>query len=111
MEQNQATINAKNALVMEQLGNAAKNLITKVAMRDIETHFQNDKRILTVQLVPTPMGITTLSGWKALGKEEYKSLLELMVENGKDQGMSDEIQAKFQEIITLLEVEAQQTEV
>ncbi|MGL5540032.1 MAG: hypothetical protein ACRDBX_00180 [Erysipelotrichaceae bacterium] len=95
-------VTAEKAAMMEALGNAAKELILTNTIDEVETRFQKEKSILTVQLVPTPFGITTVTRWKNVSRPEYLEMMVEMERNGERFGMPEAAREKLQELIVLL---------
>lgn len=103
MDQNQNKAKAvSQAMVMENLGNTVKKMISPIPMGDVEQNFRNEKLVFTVQMIPTPLGITAVSSWNKVGKNQYLNLLKQMSTNEEVQ-KKPEVTEKIMELIAMME--------
>lgn len=96
----------KQALVMEKMGANAKQMISQVPLVEVEKQFTKTKRVFTVQVVPTPIGLTSIASWQALPRETYLDLLKKMHDSEQIEKLGPEVVGKFAELIEMLEKSA-----
>lgn len=92
----------QQALIMENLGNTVKKMVANTKLDEIESNFRDEKLVYTLQMIPTPLGLTAVSSWMPVPRKQYLNLMQQMATNEEVQKMPGVVE-KIQEIIEMIE--------